>query len=109
MNLIRKALLLLASCGALTALRAKAADYRVASPDGTLVVDVRATDSLTYAVSRRGTALLEPAAIGLRFAEGLVPARGARIVAADRTSVDRVIPAPSTGSRRSPSATTSCD
>ncbi len=94
MNLIRKALLLLASCGALTALRAQAADYRVASPDGTLVVDVRATDSLTYAVSRRGTALLEPAAIGLRFAEGLVPARGARIVAADRTSVDRVIPAP---------------
>lgn len=94
MNLFRKALLLLASCGALTALRAQVADYRVASPDGTLVVDVRATDSLTYAVSRRGTALLEPAAIGLRFAEGLVPARGARIVAADRTSVDRVIPAP---------------
>lgn len=94
MNLFRNLLLSLASCCALTGLSARDADYRIASPDGQLTVLVRASDSLTYTVSRRGETLLEPSTLALRFAEETIPARGARILAAERTSVDRTVPAP---------------
>lgn len=41
-------------------------DFRVISPDGTLAVDVRTGDSLTYAVTRHGAPVLLPSAIALR-------------------------------------------
>lgn len=48
----------------------KATDFRLESPDGTLVVTISASDSLNWSVSRRGVPLLERSAIGLRFADG---------------------------------------
>jgi len=72
----------------------RGADYRVVSPDGTLAVDVHAADSLTYAVTRRGVAVLHPSAVGLVFADGRIPQRGERVVSAERSSSDRVLSAP---------------
>ena len=62
-------------------------DFKVASPDGTLCVGIRAADSLTYTVTRHGTPVLLPSAIGLHFADGTVLGRGAKVTDARRETV----------------------
>ena len=69
-------------------------DFKVASPDGTLCVGIRAADSLTYTVTRHGTPVLLPSAIGLHFADGTVLGRGAKVTDARRETVERVVEAP---------------
>lgn len=69
-------------------------DFKVASPDGTLCVGIRAADSLTYTVTRHGTPVLQPSAIGLHFADGTVLGRGAKVTDARRETVERVVEAP---------------
>lgn len=69
-------------------------DFRVVSPDGTLAVDVRAGDSLTYAVTRHGTPVLLPSAIALHFDDGTTPGRGAKVSGVHRSAVEREIEAP---------------
>lgn len=69
-------------------------DFTVTSPDGTLVVGIRAADSLTYTVTRHGTPVLLPSAVGMRFADGTTPGRDARVTDVRRTTVDRVVEAP---------------
>lgn len=69
-------------------------DFRVVSPDGTLAVDVRAGDSLTYAVTRHGTPVLLPSAIALQFDDGTAPGRGAKVSGVHRSAVEREIEAP---------------
>ena len=66
-------------------------DFKVASPDGTLCVGIRAADSLTYTVTRHGTPVLQPSAIGLHFADGTVLGRGAKVTDARRETVERVV------------------
>ena len=68
-------------------------DFKVASPDGTLCVGIRAADSLTY-WTRHGTPVLLPSAIGLHFADGTVLGRGAKVTDARRETVERVVEAP---------------
>ena len=67
---------------------------KVAAPDGTLCVGIRAADSLTYTVTRHGTPVLLPSAIGLHFADGTVLGRGAKVTDARRETVERVVEAP---------------
>ena len=69
-------------------------DFRVISPDGTLAVDVRTGDSLTYAVTRHGASVLLPSAIALQFDDGTAPGRVARVSDVHRSAVEREIEAP---------------
>ena len=69
-------------------------DFRVVSPDGTLAVDVRTGDSLTYAVTRHGAPVLLPSAIALQFDDGTAPGRVARVSDVHRSAVEREIEAP---------------
>ena len=69
-------------------------DFRVVSPDGTLAVDVRTGDSLTYAVTRHGAPVLLPSAIALQFDDGTAPGCVARVSDVHRSAVEREIEAP---------------
>ena len=68
--------------------------FRVASPDGTLVVDIRAGDSLTYAVTRHGTAVLLPSAIALQFDDGTTPGRNVRVSGVHPCAVEHTVESP---------------
>ena len=72
----------------------KATDFRLESPDGTLVVTISASDSLNWSVSRRGVPLLERSAIGLRFADGFTLGQGVRIGKVQRRQIERTVKAP---------------
>ncbi len=69
-------------------------EFRVVSPDGTLTVDVRAGDSLTYAVTRRGAPVLLPSAVALQFDDGTTLGRSAKVSGAHCSEVKREIEAP---------------
>lgn len=68
--------------------------FRLVSPDGELVVEVSTADTLTYTVSRHGTPLLDPSAIGLCFDDGFTLGHGARIHDVSRRRIQRVVEAP---------------
>lgn len=73
------------------------ADYSslsVASPDGSLVVEIAAADSLTYSVTRRGEPILERSAIGMSFADGYTLGRTLRPRGVARRHVARTVQAP---------------
>ncbi|MDE6777945.1 MAG: glycoside hydrolase family 97 protein [Alistipes sp.] len=67
---------------------------RVSSPDGSLVVEISAADSLTYAVTRHGLPLLDRSAIGMRFADGRTLGRDMRPGRAACRRVARTVRAP---------------
>ena len=83
---------------ALTALTAvscsERTEFRVASPDGSLVVTVNTADHLTYSVARHGLPLLDASAIGLHFADGTTTDGAALAGKPIRAKAKREIEAP---------------
>lgn len=72
----------------------RATDFRLMSPDGTLVVTVVASDSLNWSVSRHGVPLLDRSTIGLCFADGFTLGQGVRIGKVQRRHIERTVKAP---------------
>lgn len=70
------------------------APLSVTSPDGSLVVEISAADSLTYTVTRRGLPVLERSAIAMRFGDGRTLGRRLRAGGVSRRHVARTVQAP---------------
>lgn len=68
--------------------------FQLASPDGTLVVEISANDTLTYTVTRHGVPLLGRSAIGLHFADGYKLGKNVRSGKTQRRHIERTITAP---------------
>lgn len=68
--------------------------FRLVSPDGELVVEVSAADTLTYTVSRHGTPLLDRSAIGLCFDDGFTLGHGTRVRDVSHRRIERIVEAP---------------
>lgn len=69
-------------------------DFRLVSPDGTLVVTVDVADSLNWSVTRHGVPLLDRSAIGLRFTDGFTLGQGVRVGNVRRSRIERTVAAP---------------
>jgi alpha-glucosidase len=66
----------------------------LSSPDGRLVATITVGEEIRYALSVDGKPVLTPAAVSLSLADGRVFGRQARLLHADRRSVDETIPTP---------------
>ena len=66
----------------------------LSSPDGRLVATFTIGEEIRYALSVDGKPLLAPAAVSLSLADGRVLGRSARVLRADRRSLDETIPTP---------------
>jgi alpha-glucosidase len=80
-----------AAVGAFAPAAAAAQRYTVRSPDGATEVAVAVAESVTYAVARRGRALVVPSPVALTLADGRVLGRGARVRSARPRPHDAVI------------------
>lgn len=68
--------------------------FQLASPDGTLVVEISTNNILTYTVTRHGVPLLGRSTIGLHFADGYKLGTGVRNGKTQRRHIERTITAP---------------
>ncbi len=88
---MKKIILFLALLAGFTA---AAKDYTLLSPDGNLQVTIQAGNTLSYSLSYKGTALIEPSDISLTLADGIVWGKSAKFSKAVRASVDQSFSAP---------------
>jgi alpha-glucosidase len=66
----------------------------LSSPDGRVVATFTIDDEIRYALAIDGKAVLAPAPVSLSVANGRVLGRNARVLRADRRSLDETIPTP---------------
>jgi alpha-glucosidase len=66
----------------------------LSSPDGRLVATFTVAEDVRYALSVDGRPVLAPAAVSLSLADGRVLGRNARVLRADRRSLDETIATP---------------
>src|SRR5512139_2702331 len=88
------ALLLLAVASPARPQAAAPAGETLSSPDGRLVATLTVGEEIRYALSVDGRPVLAPAAVSLSLADGRVFGRNARVVRAERRSLDEAIPTP---------------
>lgn len=85
---MKKILLTILSLAAVTALQAAPKTFRVASPDGTLVIETCVSQTVTYSVSLDGNLLIAPSAISLTVDDGTVLGENSRFIRKFEKSVD---------------------
>jgi alpha-glucosidase len=88
------AFLLLAAARPARLQAAAPVDETLSSPDGRLVATLTVGEETRYALSVDGKPVLAPAPVSLSLADGRVLGRNARVLRADRRSLDETIPTP---------------
>ena len=79
---------------ALLPLTVSAADYRLTSPDGGIVLEVACGDSLTYRVEAAGEIVFTPSPLAMTFTDGTVWGVQPKVVKKNYSESDSLIPSP---------------
>ena len=79
---------------ALLPLTVSAADYRLTSPDGGIVLEVACGDSLTYRVEAAGEIVFTPSPLAMTFTDGTVWGVQPKVVKKNYSEFDSQIPSP---------------